>query len=145
MAKDYDEEEYRRLKSKKRNNEEQQEDCQAEIDSLDDQISRLRAVYNTIDGAKESMEDIKMVHSNMPMFYESLWKGGKAQYFYDMCESGELNANYTGYIKNLDAAEDAINWGINKLEEKKNEKYGILSGLMNAWDDLCTRIRNFFN
>lgn len=45
----------------------------------------------------------------------------------------------------IDDAEDAINWEINALNERKNEKYGILSGLVNAWDDLCTRIRNFFN
>ena len=24
-----------------------------------------------------------------------------------------------------------------------NEKYGVLSGLVNAWDDLCTKIQNF--
>ena len=23
--------------------------------------------------------------------------------------------------------------------------YGVLSGLVNAWDDLCTKIQNFFN
>ena len=34
---------------------------------------------------------------------------------------------------------------INALKEKQNEKYGALSKLVNAWDDLCTKIRNFFN
>ena len=55
------------------------------------------------------------------------------------------DASYDGYVSNIDDAEDAINWEINALNERKNEKYGILSGLVNAWDDLCTRIRNFFN
>ena len=145
MAKDYDEQEYNKLKSQKRSNEAQQEECQAEIDRLGDKIERLRSAYNTIDGAKEAVDDIRRIHSNMPMFYESLWEGGKAQYFYDMCESGELKTSYSGYVGNLDAAEDAINWEINKLKEQQNEKYGILSGLVNVWDDLCTRIRNFFN
>ena len=67
------------------------------------------------------------------------------QYFYDLCESGDLYTSYDGYVSNIDDAEDAINWEINALNERKNEKYGILSGLVNAWDDLCTRIRNFFN
>lgn len=46
-------------------------------------------------------------------------------------------------MSNIDAAEDAINWEINTLKEKVNEKYGVLSGLVNAWDDLCTKIQNF--
>ena len=48
-------------------------------------------------------------------------------------------------MSNIDAAEDAINWEINTLKEKINEKYGVLSGFVNAWDDLCTKIQNFFN
>ena len=145
MAKNYDEQEYNNLKSQKRSNEAQQEECQAEIDNLEDKIERLRSAYNTIDGAKEAIDDTRGIHSNMPMFYESLWKGSKAQYFYDMCESGELKTSYAGYVSNIDAVEDEINWEINGLKEQQNEKYGILSGLVNAWDDLCTRIRNFYN
>ena len=45
----------------------------------------------------------------------------------------------------IDSVEDEINWEINALKEKQNEKYGALSKLVNAWDDLCTKIRNFFN
>ena len=56
-----------------------------------------------------------------------------------------LYTAYDGYVSNIDAAEDAINWEINTLKEKMNEKYGVLSGLVNAWDDLCTKIQNFFN
>ncbi len=145
MAKKYDEREYDSLKSQRRNNEAQQEECRVEINNLGDKIEQLRSAYNTMDGAKEAIDDIKGIHSNMPMFYESLWKGSRAQYFYDMCESGELKTSYSGYVSNIDAAEDEINWEINGLKEKQNEKYGILSGLVNAWDDLTTRIRNFFN
>lgn len=145
MAKKYDEREYDSLKSQKRNNEARQEECRVEINNLGDKIEQLCSAYNTMDGAKEAMDDIKGIHSNMPMFYESLWKGSRAQYFYDMCESGELKTSYSGYVSNIDAAEDEINWEINGLKEKQNEKYGILSGLVNAWDDLTTRIRNFFN
>ena len=145
MAKKYDEREYDSLKSQRRNNEARQEECRVEINNLGDKIEQLRSAYNTMDGAKEAIDDIKGTHSNMPMFYESLWKGSRAQYFYDMCESGELKTSYSGYVSNIDAAQDEINWEINGLKEKQNEKYGILSGLVNAWDDLTTRIRNFFN
>ena len=88
---------------------------------------------------------IKNIHSNMPTFYESLWTGNKAQYFYEICESGGLKTGYDGYISGIDSVEDEINWEINALKEKQNEKYGALSKLVNAWDDLCTKIRNFFN
>ena len=34
---------------------------------------------------------------------------------------------------------------IEDMLDTMNEKYGVLSGLVNAWDDLCTKIQNFFN
>ena len=145
MAKKYDEQEHNNLKSQKQSNEGEQAACQAEIDTINEWISRLRGAYNGIDDAKESIDDIKRIHSNMPTFYECFWKGSKAQHIYDMCESGELKTSYQGYVDNIDAVEDDINWKINELKESQNERYGILSGLVNAWEDLCTRIRNFFN
>ena len=117
------------------------------VDAIDEKIERLREVYNIIDDAKEAIDETKINQKNKISvgLYQSLWTGSKAQYFYDLCESGELLTSYSGYVNNIDDVEDAINWEINELEEKKNEKYGILSGLANAWDDLCTKIRNFFN
>lgn len=56
-----------------------------------------------------------------------------------------MKIDYDGYISGIDSVEDEINWEINALKEKQNEKYGALSKLVNAWDDLCTKIRNFFN
>jgi hypothetical protein len=118
-----------------------------EINEIDAKIDRLRDAYNTLDDAKEAIDDINKNQKNMISsdLYQSLWTGSRAQYFYDLCESGDLYTSYDGYVSNIDDAEDAINWEINALNERKNEKYGILSGLVNAWDDLCTRIRNFFN
>lgn len=132
MAKKYDRNKYQNLKNQKASNEHQQEVCQLEINEID---------------AKEAIDDINKNQKNMISsdLYQSLWTGSRAQYFYDLCESGDLYTSYDGYVSNIDDAEDAINWEINALNERKNEKYGILSGLVNAWDDLCTRIRNFFN
>lgn len=81
-----------------------------------------------------------MINSDL---YQCMWTGSNAQECYDSCESGNLYTAYDGYVSNIDAAEDAINWEINTLKEKMNEKYGVLSGLVNAWDDLCTKIQNF--
>lgn len=145
MARDYDSEEYNDLQNRKADNEAQQKACQTEIDSIEDKIGRLRSAYDTIDEAKESIDDTKGMQKNMCELYEALWKGSRARYFYEMCESGDLYKSYDGYVSNIDETEDAINWEINALKEEQNKKYGILAGLINEWDDLCTKIRNFFN
>ena len=142
-----DRKEYNKLKKKKADNKKQQEQCQSEIDVLDEKIERLKAAYRKLDDAKEAIDDIKHNQRNMinSDLYQCMWTGSNAQECYDSCESGNLYTAYDGYVSNIDAAEDAINWEINTLKEKVNEKYGVLSGLVNAWDDLCTKIQNFFN
>lgn len=81
MAKKYDNSKYQSLKSQKSANEKKQESYKSEINDIEAEIERLRVAYNTLDDAKEALEDIKNIHSNMPTFYESLWTGNKAQYF----------------------------------------------------------------
>ncbi len=147
MAKKYSKGEYQNLKTQKENNEEKQALCQAEIDEIDAKIDRLREAYDKLDDAKETIDVIKSNQKNMinTELFQSIWSGSQAQYFYDLCDSGELYSAYNGYVSNIDDVEDGINWEINKLNERKYEKYGILTGLINAWDDLCTRIHNYFN
>ena len=134
MAKKNDRKEYNKLKKKKADNKKQQEQCQSEIDVLDEKIERLKAAYRKLDDAKEAIDDIKHNQRNMinSDLYQCMWTGSNAQECYDSCESGNLYTAYDGYVSNIDA-------------EKMNEKYGVLSGLVNAWDDLCTKIQNFFN
>lgn len=145
MAQNYDKQEYNKLNSQKQSNEIQQNECQKEIYSLDEKIDRLKSAYNAIGEVKEDIDNIKNKNKNMWDNYKSIWKGKRADYFNDLCESGELKESYSGYVNNIDSVEDNINWEINKLREEQNEKYGVLSGLVNAWDDLCTKIQNFFN
>ena len=47
MAKKNDRKEYNKLKKKKADNKKQQEQCQSEIDVLDEKIERLKAVSYT--------------------------------------------------------------------------------------------------
>ena len=138
MAKKNDRKEYNKLKKKKADNKKQQEQCQSEIDVLDEKIERLKAAYRKLDDAKEAIDDIKHNQRNMinSDLYQCMWTGSNAQECYDSCESGNLYTAYDGYVSNIDAAEDAINWEINTLKEKMNEKYGVLSGLVNAWDNM---------
>lgn len=59
MAKKNDRKEYNKLKKKKADNKKQQEQCQSEIDVLDEKIERLKAAYRKLDDAKEAIDDIK--------------------------------------------------------------------------------------
>ena len=124
MAKKNDRKEYNKLKKKKADNKKQQEQCQSEIDVLDEKIERLKAAYRKLDDAKEAIDDIKHNQRNMinSDLYQCMWTGSNAQECYDSCESGNLYTAYDGYVSNIDAAEDAINWEINTLKEKMNEK-----------------------
>lgn len=143
MEKDYDED-YYRLQDDKQSNESKQRECQKEIDNIGDKIDRLRDAYNAIDEEKEAINQIKIMNKNIPDSYEE-WTGKNAEIFFDMCESGELKSSYEGYISNIDRIQDDINWEIYHLEAQQNEQYGILSGLVDAWDKLCTKIENYVN
>ena len=147
MAKKNDRKEYNKLKKKKADNKKQQAQCHSDIDVLAEKIERLKAAYRKLEERKEGIDDSKdkqgkRINADLD---QCMWTGSNAQECYDSCESGNLYTAYDGYVSNIDAAEDAINWEINTLKEKMNEKYGVLSGLVNAWDDLCTKIQNFFN
>ena len=144
MAKEYDED-YYNLQSEKENNENQQRECRNEIDDIEQKIERLREAYNTIDAAKESIGQIRNLNTNTPDFFCDVWKGSRAEYFFEICESGELKSSYSDYISRIDEIEDAINWEIYNLDTQKNEKYGILSGLLDAWDRVWTEIQNYVN
>ena len=65
MAKKNDRKEYNKLKKKKADNKKQQEQCQSEIDVLDEKIERLKAAYRKLDDAKEAIDDIKHNQRNM--------------------------------------------------------------------------------
>lgn len=138
--------EYESLKGQLSSNESQQAATRSEITNLDVKIQRLRDAYNKLDEAKESVKVQKNIVSNMPDFYESVWKGAHATSVYTACESGGVLSNeYANYVDALDEIEDNINNEINRLNNIRSEKWGILQGLINAWNNLSTRIRNYFN
>ena len=87
MAKKNDRKEYNKLKKKKADNKKQQEQCQSEIDVLDEKIERLKAAYRKLDDAKEAIDDIKHNQRNMinSDLYQCMWTGSNAQECYDSC------------------------------------------------------------
>ena len=76
MAKKNDRKEYNKLKKKKADNKKQQEQCQSEIDVLDEKIERLKAAYRKLDDAKEAIDDIKHNQRNMinSDLYQCIWQ-----------------------------------------------------------------------
>ena len=67
MAKKYDNSKYQNLKSQKSANEKKQESYKSEINDIEAELERLRSAYNTLDDAKEALEDIKNIHSGNAM------------------------------------------------------------------------------
>lgn len=145
MDEEFDYAEYDRLQNEKSVNEAQQSQCQSEINSLDDEISMLGEAYETIKDAKGYVKDIQKEISKIPDKELDGWKGSVFESLRESSEESGLKEIYESYIDNINTVEDAINWDINHKEEERNEKYGILSGLKNTWDDLCTWIGNLFN
>lgn len=145
METEYNMYEYYSLLTSRDSNGAQQNSCRGEIQIIEDRIGRLKEAYRSLDEAKESIDELKGKHSYKTGNYEIYWKGGNANWHYTSCESEDMYVSYDEYVSSIDNAEDAINWEINRLKEKLNEQYGILEGLVNAWNDLCTRINNFFN
>lgn len=145
MDEEFDYAEYDRLQNEKYANEMQQSQCQSEINSLDEEISLLEEAYETIKDAKDYIKDVKKEIQKIPDKELEGWKGSVFESLKESSEETGLKSAYDSYIDNINEVEDAINWDINHKKEERNEKWGILSGLKNAWDDLCTWIGNLVN
>lgn len=137
---------YYRLENERGHNEQQQQNTQNEIDDIDKKIQRLRTAYKTLDGQKESIKSQKTTLKGLKDFHDYAWKGEHATAVYDSCGSGgTLSSNYQSYIDGIDGIEDSINNEIARLKNLRSEKWGILQGLVRAWNNLCAEIRNYFN
>lgn len=142
---DYDEY-YDNLNQQRSRNERQQRLTRNEITALEKKIARLRAAYSTIDREKEYVKSLRRNVKDSVNFYESGWKGAHAGHVYEACEKGgSLYQSYSSYIDSVDDIEDSINREIARLNNLKAQKWGFLSGLVQAWNNLTTEIRNYFN
>ena len=134
------------LKSQRRTNEGKQSDIKDDIGDLDDKIKRLRDAYDTIDGQKEDAKDYKKAINRLPNAYSDSWKGENADFAYQSCEKqGGLSDSCQSYIDNVDDIEEAINDEITRLKNLRSDKWGILQGLVEAWNNLTNKIRNAVN
>ena len=141
-----DNKEYEKLKTDKKQNEQKQSSTQAQIDDLDDKIKAMKDAYKAIDTAKEELKDIRKAIKKMPSEYDDKWKGRVSKEVYTSCKSeGELYSSYTSYIDAIDEIEDDLNLKLTDYENEKIKQEGFLVTLRTAWNDLCTKIQNFFN
>lgn len=137
---------YYRLEGQRGQNERQQQSTQNEINNIDKKISRLRTAYNTLDQQKESIKGQKRTINRLDDTYKKSWKGEHATAVYNACNGdGAVSSSYQSYIDAVDGIEDAINNEICRLNNLRAEKWGILQGLIRAWNNITTQIRNYFN
>ena len=134
------------LENEKRKNEADQQVVKNQINDLDEHISRLRSAYDAIGESKHEIEYVQEAIACKARSYGGSWKGRKYDCFLmDCSNSGGLHAAYQFYINEVDWIQDSINEEIYRLECQKSEKYGILQGLVNAWNRVVTDIRNYWN
>ncbi|SEL02637.1 YwqH-like family protein [Ruminococcus albus] len=147
MAEEFDQEEYDRLQGEKSANLAEQEACQARIDSLNQKIEDLKAAYDKLDEAKETLKDATGTLKKVPSKQFNGWKGSVADEVKSTCKDSDnsLRSQYETYTEKIDEIEDSINWQIHDLKSQKNEQYGILGDLMDAFDWIGTQIHNLFN
>lgn len=139
-------EEYNQLLSDKAQNEKNQKKTQDELDKIQQQIDDMKAAYDAIDAAKEDLKEIRKSIKKLPGKYDDNWKGSVANGVYESCKSdGDLYKAYTSFIDAIDDIEDDINNHIRDLKNEHSNQTGILRGLVEAWNGLCTAIQNFFN
>lgn len=137
---------YDSLNQQRSQNERQQGQTRSEIAAIEKKIERLRMAYSAIDQEKEALKGYRKSIKDSVGFYDSGWKGEHASHVYEACEkNGTLYQSYSSYIDAVDSIEDSINREINRLNNLKAQRWGFLSSLIRAWNNLTTEIRNYFN
>lgn len=138
-------EEYYALKSQRGNNENRQRSVQSNISSIDAKIDALKKAYRAIDCDKERLKGYRNQIGILSDIYGNVLKGQYSNNILSSCDGGSLYKNFDSYVKEIDKIQDDINWEINKLKNERNEQNNILGSLRAAWNNLNTRIRNYFN
>lgn len=118
---------------------------EGDIESIDNQIKTLKEAYKDIDEAIEEIRKCRNIVKGAPEFWVNIWEGQVAEEVYTSCESGDLFEAYKSYINMVDIIRDKLNKELTKLENKRNEKYGILGELISAINNLWTDIQNYWN
>lgn len=112
------------------------------VNSCDKQIARLEPVYKELGTIKS---DIHSTRKNTEAVIDEKrkWSGDRHTSF---CKDGDLlDASFSDYYNQLDAAQDAINKKIGELKAKKKELVPIIGSLLKKIEQWKVDIQNAVN
>ncbi len=109
------------------NAERQRETYQRRVNYCEEQIRRLRAVYDELGEIKDEFRQTRK--STERIFEEKgKWRGRRYQ---DFCNAGEkLDSSYGAYYRKLDAAQDAVNTKMGELLAEQSRLIPLIGGLV---------------
>lgn len=114
------------------------------IEECNYKIERLKRTKETLTAQKSAFKTLKKADEETIESKGSEWIG---QNFRDFQSKGDelITVNDTYYTSSLDAALDAVNNEITRLQNIVLEKYGIIGKLTSWINSLSNKIENFFN
>ena len=135
---------YASLESQKRNAQSQYNSTKDRIEEYEHNISRLKTVKAALAEQKESFRSIMTKDIVLFLPIGRRWKG---QTYQDFKTKGSdlIDEDNAYYITALDAALDAVNLEITRLQNKIYNEYGVLGRLASLINNLTTAIENCFN
>lgn len=136
--------EYRSLCSQRNSAESQRAAANNTIEECQYKIRRLQNAKETLAAQKGAFKTLKNTDKETIESKGSDWIG---QNFKDFQSKGNelMTENDNYYTNSLDAALDAINNEITRLQNMIYEKYGLIGRLTSWINSLSNKIENFFN
>ena len=139
---DYDE--YNRLVNQRSDAWRRYNNSQNTIEDCEYKISRLKRTKDALTQLKSSFAEVRKSDERAVRDKRNNWKGQK---FDDFQKKGSvmISEDEIFYEGSLDAALDAVNNEITRLENVKYNQFGILGQLSSWINSLSNAIENFFN
>ena len=117
---------------------------QAQVDSNNRKISRLKKARDNVHSQKKTFDGLRKDAKNI-MEGSYSWEGNSHNLFKDS-KGYRLNAANDRYYKNsLDYIEDSLNNEITRLQNENYSKLGLIGQLTSAINSLINDIRNLVN
>lgn len=116
--------------------------CEGRISDINTKLERLRQAKNSMTTYKSQAKTKKTTAENIPGNLTP-WEGDKKGQY--SSSSDTLTDQLDTYYKNCDRALDAICDAITRLENERNNQYGILGRLVSAINYLGNEIEKLIN
>lgn len=121
----------------------QYNNAQGRMNAINAKILRLKSAKTELESAKDRFKDFK--EKDRKLFDTGgKWRGRSKSLF--ALKGNRIHIeNERFYVKQLDRLLDSVNDEITRLENERNNLYGILGRLASGLNSLANEIENFFN